>query len=374
MKIAGKIRRIAALTRKEWLQILRDPSSIIIAVIMPVVLLLLFGYGSTLDTFDVRIGIVAEDNTPMAISIVDCFKGSKYFQVIEGRDRRDFNDMLVDGHIRGIVVIPSDLTRNLAVSTPTAIQVITDGTDPNTAKFVQNYVEGTMSVWSALHSADRRIPVPLIEIEPRYWFNQQLESAYSLVPGSIAMIMTMVGTMLTALVIAREWERGTMEAIMATPVTAGELLIGKLLPYFTLSLGAMSVCLAVAVAVFQVPFRGTLLALYLLTGAFLLPALGMGLYISAKTKNQFLASQMGLTAGFLPAFLLSGYMFEISSMPFIIRLLSQIVPATHWIPSLQSVFLVGDIWPMFIRASAILCCLGLALLVVIWKISPKRID
>lgn len=374
MKTAGKIRRITALTRKEWLQIRRDPSSIIIAFIMPVALLLLFGYGSTLDTFDVRIGVVAEDNTPMAISIVDSFKGSKYFHVIEGRDRREFDEMLVDGRIRGIVVIPSDLTRHLTLSTTAAIQVITDGTDPNTAKFVQNYVQETISVWSALHSADRRIPSPLINTAPRYWFNQQLESAYSLVPGSIAMIMTMVGTVLTALVIAREWERGTMEAIMATPVTAGELLIGKFLPYFILGLGAMSVCLIVAVALFQVPLRGTLVALYLLTGAFLLPALGMGLYISAKTKNQFLASQMGITAGFLPAFLLSGYMFEISSMPFIIRLLSEIVPATHWIPSLQSIFLVGDIWPMFIRASAVLCGLGIALLAIIWKISPKRID
>jgi ABC-2 type transport system permease protein len=193
------------------------------------------------------------------------------------------------------------------------------------------------------------------------------------VPGSIAIVMTLVGTLLTSLVVAREWERGTMEAVMATPVTAAELLIGKIIPYFLLGLTAMTICVLLAVLVFGVPFRGSVVALYALSAAFLMPALGQGILISAVTRNQFLASQVALMSGFLPAFLLSGFLFEIDSMPRVIQWITYVVPAGYLIPSLQTVFLAGDIWPMFLRAIAVLLLMGAVLFALAARNMRKRI-
>lgn len=375
MSTAGdRVRRIRALIRKETRQIVRDPSSILIAFILPMILLFLFGYGVSLDTKDVRIGLVIEDPTPLTSSLADSFRGSHYFNVREGRDRRDFTDDLIRGRIRGIIVIPAPFSDDLAAGHPSRIQVLVDGTDPNTAKFVQNYAQGAVASWGALLQADQALAPPPISVEQRFWFNPELTSRFFLVPGSIAIVMTLVGTLLTSLVVAREWERGTMEAMMATPVSATELLIGKLVPYFVLGLASMTLCFLVAVFVFGVPFRGSLFALYALSGVFLLPALGQGLLISALTKNQFLASQIAMLSGFLPSFLLSGFLFEINSMPLPIRIVTLVVPARHLIPSLQSVFLAGDIWPMYVQAMGILLLMGIALLAIAARKTRKRID
>ena len=214
---------------------------------------------------------------------------------------------------------------------------------------------------------------PPITAEQRVWFNPELTSRYFLVPGSIAIVMTLVGTLLTSLVVAREWERGTMEAMMATPVTAAELLAGKVLPYFLLGLASMTLCVLLAVFLFGVPLRGSLLALYALSATFLMPALGQGLLISAATKNQFLASQLALISGFLPSFLLSGFLFEIDSMPVVIQWITLIVPARYLIPSLQTVFLAGDIWPMFLRAIAVMLLIGAAFFALAIRNTRKRI-
>jgi len=214
---------------------------------------------------------------------------------------------------------------------------------------------------------------PPITVEQRFWFNPELTSRFFLVPGSIAIVMTLVGTLLTSLVIAREWERGTMEAVMATPVTAIELLIGKIVPYFLLGLASMTLCVLLAVFVFDVPFRGSVVALYALCATFLIPALGQGLLISAATKNQFLASQLALMSAFLPAFLLSGFLFEIDSMPTAIQWITMIVPSRYLIPSLQTVFLAGDIWPMFGQAIAVMLLMGAILFVLAARNIRKRI-
>jgi drug efflux transport system permease protein len=230
-----------------------------------------------------------------------------------------------------------------------------------------------LASWARIEGADNGTQRPGIEIEQRFWFNPQLTSRFFLVPGSIAIVMTLVGTMLTALVVAREWERGTMEAMMATPVTAAELLAGKVLPYFVLALLSMTLCVLIAVFAFGVPFRGSVVALYALAAAFLVPALGQGMLISAATKNQFLASQLALISAFLPAFLLSGFLFEIGSMPKIIQWISVIVPARYLIPSLQSVFLAGDIWPMFLRDIAVMLFEGAILFAIAARNTRKRI-
>ena len=192
-------------------------------------------------------------------------------------------------------------------------------------------------------------------------------------PGAIVVILTIVGTLLTSLVIAREWERGTMEAVMATPVTAGELLLGKMIPYFILGMLSVTLCVAVAVVLFGIPFRGSLFAMYALAAAFLFPALGCGLLISAATRNQFLSAQIGMLAGFLPSFLLSGFLFEINSMPWLIRLITFFVPARHLVPSMQSIFVAGDIWPMFLPAMGVLAGMGAVLMLAVVRKTRKRI-
>jgi ABC-2 type transport system permease protein len=370
----GRARRFAALVRKESYQIVRDPSSFLIAVVLPMILLFLFGYGVSLDVSRTRVGLVVESATPITQDLAASFQASRYFEVVEGRDRREFEEGLILGRIRGILVIPANFSADYASGGKPGIQVLVDGSDPNTANIVQNYAQGVVANWARLRAAEIAARPAVVTVDLRFWFNPELTSRYFLIPGSIAIVMTLVGTLLTALVIAREWERGTMEAMMATPVTAAELLAGKVLPYFVLALAAMTLCVLVAVFLFGVPFRGSILALYALSAAFLLPALGQGLLISAVTKNQFLASQLALMSGFLPAFLLSGFLFEIGSMPRVIQWITAIVPARYLIPSLQTVFLAGDVWPLFLRNIAVLLVIGTVLFVLTVRSIRKRID
>jgi ABC-2 type transport system permease protein len=369
----GRTRRLLALIRKESFQIVRDPSSILIALVLPLILLFLFGYGVSLDTTRTRVGLVLEETTPVTLDLAASFEHSRYFDVTIGHDRRLFADALVESRIGGVLVIPSGFTADLAAARHPSVQVIVDGADPNTANFVQNYTAGTVGTWEAQRAAGMGLNGQPLVAELRFWFNPELKSRNFLVPGSIAIVMTLVGTLLTSMVIAREWERGTMEAMMATPVTAWELLAGKIVPYFLLGLASMSLCVGLAVFLFGVPFRGSVLALYALSAAFLMPALGQGLLISAVTKNQFLASQLALISGFLPSFLLSGFIFEINSMPTAIQYISMIVPARYLIPSFQSVFLAGDIWPMFLRSILVLIGFGVVLFAIAIKKTAKRI-
>ncbi|NLS07814.1 ABC transporter permease [Rhizobium sp. P32RR-XVIII] len=373
LSLSNRTRRFAALVRKESLQVIRDPSSILIAFVLPLILLFLFGYGVSLDTTRTHVGLVIEEMTPLTNDLAASFQGSRYFLVTTGRDRRLFEEDLVLARLRGIIVIPADFTRNYAAGNRPQVQVIVDGSDPNTANLVQNYVQGAVANWQLQRQSETELTGPPISVEQRFWFNPELTSRSFLVPGSIAIVMTLVGTLLTSLVVAREWERGTMEAMMATPVTAVELLAGKILPYFLLGLTAMTLCVVLAVFLFGVPFRGSVLALYALSAVFLIPALGQGLLISAATKNQFLASQLALITAFLPSFLLSGFLFEINSMPTAIQWITFIVPARYLIPSLQTVFLAGDIWPMFLHSIIAMSLIGSVFFLLAARSTRKRI-
>jgi len=340
---AARARRLVALMKKEALQILRDPSSILIAFVLPVILLFLFGYGVSLDTTRTRIGVVMESPSPTSRALAAAFQASPYFDTSIGVDRREFEDPLLRGIVGGIVVIPSTFDSDIETrGAAPQVQVLVDGTDPNTAALVNAYVQGVIGNWVAQRAVEAGRMQAASGSENRMWFNPELTSRYFLVPGSIAMVMALVGTLLTALVVAREWERGTMEAMMATPVSSIELLVGKVVPYFVLGLGSMTLCTLIAVFLFHVPFRGSVGALYAVSAAFLLPALGQGLLISAVTKNQFLASQVALLSSFLPAFLLSGFIFEIDAMPAPIRLLTRALPPRYFVTSLQTIFLTGD--------------------------------
>lgn len=372
----GAPRRLRALMLKESLQIVRDPSSILIAFVLPPILLFLNGFALSLDVEQLRVGLVLEDDSPEARDFADAFRASRFFEVRMATDRRELEDDLLRGSLRGMVVVPETFARDLAQATREApVQVITDGSEPNTANFVRNYVQGLWANWLSQWARDQGRPLSEpTRLVPRMWYNEELASRHFLVPGTIGTVLTLIGTLLTALVVAREWERGTMEAMMATPVGRLELLLGKLLPYYFLGLGSLAFCWVITVTLFGVPYRGSLAALFLVSSVFLVSALALGLFISTVSRNQFVASQAALLAGYLPAFLLSGFVFEIASMPAPIRILTYAVSASYYVPCLQTLFLVGDVWSVLLPNMAGMAVIAAVLLLVTLRKTVKRLD
>jgi len=369
-------RRLAALVRKEGAQILRDPSTFLIAFVLPLILLFLFGYAVSLDTPRTRIALVLEDSSASALGLAQAYQNSPYFDVTTARSVAAVRGMMVGGQVRAIIVIPQDFGKGATRGKAPPIQIITDGSQPNTANFSAAYGEGVRASWAAAEGLDGggRQASPPISVNPRYWYNPGLRSRFFLVPGSIAIVMTMIGTLLTALVVAREWERGTMEAMMATPISMVEFIASKVIPYFLLGLASMALCSVIAVFAFGVPFRGSVFALFAIAAAFLMPALGLGLFISSATKNQFVASQVALLTAFLPTFLLSGFLFEIGSMPWPIRMITYAVPARYLIPSLQTVFLAGDLWALILPNVAIMLGFGAFFFFLSFRATRRSLD
>jgi ABC-2 type transport system permease protein len=350
MKSHGFLRRLVALCRKETLQILRDPSSNIIAFLLPVVMLLIFGYGINLDSSGLRVGLVLEDTSPEARRFAHSLYGSPYFRIFTGQNRAAMAQAMTEGRVRGFVIIPQDFAQKLKRPTDSApILIITDGSEPNTANFVENYVRSAWDGW-LVHRADElgQSPASTVALEPRFWFNPSAESRNYLVPGSITIIMTVIGALLTSLVVAREWERGTMEALLASPVTRAELLLSKLLPYYALGIISLLICVAVSVFAIGVPFRGSIIVLWMVGSLFLGSALGLGLLLSTATRNQFNAAQAALNAAFLPAVILSGFIYEIRSMPLVIRAVTYLVPARYFVTAMQTLFQAGNLWPVLV--------------------------
>jgi len=338
-------RRLSALCVKETRQIIRDPSSWLIAVVIPLLLLFIFGYGINLDSSRLHVGVLIEQQDGDALDFTHTISASPFMQPTVSDDRGKLIQMMQAGSIRGIVVVPNNFDQQMARMGETApIQIITDGSEPNTANFIQGYMEGIWQVWQQQRAEDRgEVFTPLIEVQARYWFNPAAISQHFIIPGAITIIMTVIGAILTSLVIAREWERGTMEALLSTQVTRTELLLCKLIPYYVLGMMAMLLCMLVAIFILGVPWRGSLIALFIMTSLFLLSTLGMGLLISTLTRNQFNAAQVALNAAFLPAIMLSGFIFQIDSMPAIIRAVTYVIPARYFVSTLQTLFLAGNI-------------------------------
>jgi ABC-2 type transport system permease protein len=268
---------------------------------------------------------------------------SPYFEPHPSTSRAELTAWLTAGEVRGVVILQSDFGARLLRPGETApLQVIADGAEPNTANFVAAYLQGAWQSWARQRALDRGLPVaPPVDLTARYWFNPSALSRNFIVPGSIAIIMTIIGALLTSLVIAREWERGTMEALLSTPVTRTELLLSKILPYYVLGVVSMLLCVGVAIWMFDVPFRGSLFLLVVYTSLFLGSSLGLGLLLSTVTRNQFNAAQAALNAAFLPATMLSGFVYEISSMPAPIRAVTYLIPARYFIGALQTLFQAG---------------------------------
>jgi ABC-2 type transport system permease protein len=374
-RLPPSLRRVVGLIRKESLQMIRDPSSLLIGVILPLVLLFLFGVGVSLDLKRVTIGLVIEQPTPETSSFVAALRNSRWFEVREARHRRAFEDALVTGELKGIVVLAADFAARSQRGQATPVQILIDGSDPNTAGLVQNYIIGTWENWRTQWLLENLgSPPPAVEPQPRIWFNPELNSRDFLLPGSVGIIMALIGTLLTALVVAREWERGTMEALLATPAGVVEILIGKLLPYFALGMVAMAMCVAISVWGFGMPFRGSVGALAAVSAVFLVAMLALGLLISTLARNQFVASQFAIVTAFLPAFLLSGFIFEITSMPWPIRTLTRALPARYLVSSLQTIFLAGDVAAVLVPDLIALGVIAGVLLLLVARTTRTTLD
>ncbi|MFZ0565095.1 MAG: ABC transporter permease [Chlamydiales bacterium] len=364
------IQRLKALFIKEFLQIIRDPSTLLISVALPLFLLFLYGFGVSLDLNHLRMGLVMEDTSPEAITFAESVLNSRFLDVTIGRNRKEMEKLITEGKIRGFMVVPSYFSQFLKrKETIAPVQVIADGSETNTASFVQLYAQGVYQNYLL----QEKMPSE-IQIAPRYWYNEQLESRFFLLSGSLAIIMTLIGTLLTALVVSREWERGTMESIMSTPVTIIELVIGKLIPYFILGMVSMLICVAISVWVFGLPLRGSFFLLLFVSALFLLGSIGIGLLISTVAKNQIIAYQISLVIGFLPAYILSGFLFEIASMPKWIQILTYFIPARYFVQSLQTLFLVGNIWELVIYDSIFLLLTAVVFFGITAFKTKKRLD
>ncbi len=371
----GAAMRIRGLVRKEFLQIVRDPSSVAIAFVMPIFLLVLFGYGVSLDADRVPVAFVAEARSPDSDGLLAALAGSHSFapRVIDSMPAAEM--ALRRGEVSGIVRLRSNFSRERRQSGGAVIQVIVDGVDANSARLMQGYVEGAWGTWLAAEAAGRGETAAMpVELRTRIWFNSELRSRNFLVPGLVAIIMTLIGALLTAMVMAREWERGTMEALLVTPASMSEVLIGKLAAYFTLGTGGMLLSVGLAVWLFGVPLRGSFVVLWGCSSLFLIAALGMGLTISTLARSQFVAGQIAIIATFLPAFLLSGFIFDIGSMPALVRGITHVVVGRYFVAIVQTLFLAGNVWAVILPNAAALGLLAAVFLAVTWRKSRKRLD
>ncbi len=346
-----------------------------LAFALPVLLLLFFGYAITWDVKDLQLAVLDQDRSRASRGLVDAFAASGYFSVVRRLDRAAESDRLLEqGTVDAILVIPRGFMRDLAADRIAPVQLLLDGADANTATIALNYADAITARYSrGVLLRGRRLEPPAVA-EIRVWYNPTLESRNMIVPGLIAVIMSIIAAMLTALTIAREWERGTLEQLVATPVHRLEVVFGKLIPY--IGIGLLDVCFAVlaGIIIFGVPFRGSVLLLGALTLLFLIGALGLGIFISAVLRSQVLATQVAMVATYLPALLLSGFLYDIASMPAALRAVTYAIPARYYIAVTRGVFLKGvGIEVLWIQALSMLifALIGLALATVFFR---KRIS
>jgi ABC-2 type transport system permease protein len=369
------VMRMRGFLGKEVLQIRRDPSSIALAIILPLVLLFIFGYGVSLDAENVPIAMVLDDNGPVARELAARFDLSAYFKAEYLKSLPEAVDWLNQGRVDGIIHVQSDFASRLATAKQAPVQLIVNGVDANRARLIQGYARGVLQRWTALRQAEgEAVADPAVKVSQRVWFNEAAVSRNFLVPGLITLIMTLSGILLTALVVAREWERGTMEAILVTPLRRIDLLLGKVLPYFFLGMLGMALSVVVGTMLFHVPFRGSMGALILLSALFMLASLGFGLFISAAIRVQFVAAQVSILAGFLPAFFLSGLIFDLESVPSFIRIISHAVPARYFVSISHTLFMAGDIWGVLLPNALALLIMAVVFIGLAFHKITKRLE
>ena len=346
--------RVKAMARKEALQIMRDPLSLVMAFLVPLFLLTIFGYAITFDIREIDMVIVDQDRTSHSRDLARAFEASGYFTVNAVLDSVASIDAKLDaGRARVAVIIPPDFSRMVLSRRTAPLGVVIDGSDANTATITQGYLAGIVRQY-----AFRLVPGGVretIDVRTRVWYNPELKSRNFIIPGLIAVIMSVIIALLTSLTVSREWDRGTMEQLIATPVSRSELIIGKLIPYFGIGFIDTVLCIVMGTQLFQVPFRGSVAVLLGLASIFLAGGLCMGISISIVSKNQLLSSQMALLSTFLPSFLLSGFIFAISTMPPVLKAVTYVVPARYFVKVLKGVFLKGTPLSMLALEGAVLC-------------------
>lgn len=370
---AASLRRVLALIRKEMRQVVRDPSSIALAVVLPLLLILLFGYGLSLDVKDAPVALVLENPSPGTTDLVSGFMLSPYFEPTVTASMKEAEDLMKVRKVDAIVRLRENTSRELA-SGQAPVQILVYGVDANRARIIQGYAQGVIALWAA----KRGLAMPeslggTVRVQSRIWFNEAVDSHYFLVPGLVVLIMTLIGALLTALVMAREWERGTLEALFVTPVRPNEILLGKTVPYFLLGMGGLLLSVTAARLLFNVPLRGSLLVLIVVSALYLLVALGIGLLISSTTRNQFVASQLAIMITFMPAFILSGFIFDIASMPAPVQIVTRMLPARYYVTLLQTVFLAGNVWSVILPNAAVLAGMAVVLLGLTRRKTQKRL-
>jgi ABC-type multidrug transport system permease subunit len=374
---SGFWRRVASLTRKEVRQLFRDRANMLIGLVLPIALILIFGYGLSLDVKNARVLIVMEDSSPQARDLAASIALSPYLTCVPTPSWHEAEQALAAHDADAVLRIPSDFSRRYAAGNAT-LQTLVSGSDPTRALVVSGYLQGAVAIWLQ-KQADRGAALSMagngsVTVVDRMWFNAANDSTWYLVPGLVVLIMTLIGTFLTALVMAREWERGTLEALFVTPVRPVEVLLAKIIPYFCVGMVGLALCLVAALFLFQVPLQGSMAALLAGSTLYMLVSLGIGLLISAVTRNQFLASQIAILASFMPATMLSGFVFDLRNVPTIVNIVGHALPATYFMELVKTVFLAGDYWPLILKDCAILACYAAGLLLWVGRLTRKTLD
>jgi ABC-2 type transport system permease protein len=340
--------RVRAICRKEFIHVFRDPRSLAMAVAIPMLLLLLFGYALSLDVDRVPLVVWDQSDSPESRELVSRFVGSRYFTFRGAvRNYAEMERAIDTARALVALVVPSDFARQVRMGTDSSVQFIADGSDANTASMAISYARATTAAYSqavildAVRRAGKKAPEMPLEVRPRVWFNEDMESRNYIVPGLIAVIMMVITALLTSLTVAREWERGTMEQLISTPVKGPELILGKFIPYFAIGMTDVLISVLMGEFLFHVPLRGSVILLFVMAAVFLTGALSMGILISVIAKNQFLANEIALVATFLPSFLLSGFIYPISNMPLVLQVLTHIVPARYFVALMKGIYLKG---------------------------------
>ncbi len=373
--------RFVAIFRKEVIQISRDLPSLLITVAMPLLLMLGFGYGVRFDIQHIPVYVYDREGSQQSQDLLKHFQASDYFNVVKTVDHyQALIDALNAGDCRLAIVIPADFSERLKTGGPVSVQALIDATDNNTANVSISYSEAVVQTYNSeiqlewLSRHGQPLLQPSLAVATRTWFNEDLESAANIVPGVIAIIMAVIGSFLTSLTIAREWERGTMEQLVSTPITPMELMVGKLVPYFVIGLLDTALCAGMAIWWFDVPFRGQWSVFFLSCTLFLVVVLSMGYFVSVAAKSQLAASQVALISTFLPAFLLSGFIYPIDQMPAFIQLVTHLIPARYFMAIIRDVFLKGTSIPFLLNDLFALAIFALILTILATRAFQKKLS
>lgn len=370
MQISATFHRLAALTVKEFRQLWRDKSSLLVGLGLPLILILIFGYGVNLDVSNLTLAVVSQSSALEADQLTQALRGSTYLTVLQATSLQEAQQWLNAHQVSGIVLIPSDFAPQFYQNSAN-IQLIINGNSQSASAALQSYVSGALNIWLQKQGYTTTYGVTILS---RIWFNAANSSTWYLVPGLIVLIMTLIGAFLTALVMAREWERGTLESLFVTPVRPLEILLAKIIPYFIIGMVGMVMCLISARYLFEVPIQGSVALLIAGGMVYMVVALALGLLISSATKNQFLASQVALLVSFMPAMMLSNFVFDLHNVPTAIQFIGHLLPATYFMELVKTLFLVGDHWQTIIKDSAILLGYAIVLIYFAYRATQKRLD